>query len=248
MKTSWGWIGGLGLVCLSAWGISTDSGYQTIPQKNIFRLKEPPVEQPTNLEPVALPKMLLTGITTIFGNRMALFRVQYPGRPGEPAKEESLVLAEGQRDGGIEVLGVDEVRKEVRVNNSGTEMTLTFEKDGVKPAAGPAVAAASGAPGAPNQTPPAPGSIGTGANPAISPPSVSGTPRRFGLGRNVQLPNAPTPPPMPPTTTVTPPPSPAALGAPAAAAEAQAAGVAKQLTPEEEQLFKLLEEKGQAPR
>src|SRR5437867_2251257 len=144
-KTKWGWIGGvgLGLLSFSASGIPTDSGYQTIPEKNIFRLKEPAVEQPAKPEPpVALPKVCLTGSTTIFGNKMALFRVQYPGRPGEPAKEESLVLAEGQRDGGIEVLGVDEVRKEVRVNNSGTEMTLNFEKDGVKPAAGSAVAAA----------------------------------------------------------------------------------------------------------
>src|SRR6266850_3328059 len=146
MKT--GWIGGiaLGLLSLSASGIPTDSGYQTIPEKNIFRLKELPVEQPTNPEPkVALPKVFLTGITTIFGNKMALFRVQYPARPGEPAKEESLILAEGQRDGGIEVLGVDEVTKQVRVNNFGSEMTLTFEKDGVKPAAGPAVATAPGA-------------------------------------------------------------------------------------------------------
>ena len=149
------------------------------------------------------------------------------------------MLAEGQRDGAIEVVGIDENAKEVRVNNSGTAMSLNFEKDGLK-------TAGTGPTGTtPGQTAPATvGLPGTGTNPAASPTSAYGTPARFGLGRTLRLPNAPAPPPMPPTATVTPPPSPAALGAPAAAAQAQAAGVAKQLTPEEEQLLKVLEEKG----
>ena len=54
------------------------------------------------------------------------------GKPSDPAKEQSLILSEGQRDGNIEVLAIDDRAGSVKVNNSGTIMTLTFEKDGAK--------------------------------------------------------------------------------------------------------------------
>jgi hypothetical protein len=43
-----------------------------------------------------------------------------------------LILTEGQRQGNVEVLNIDENAGSVRVNNSGTIVTLTFEKDGAK--------------------------------------------------------------------------------------------------------------------
>jgi hypothetical protein len=42
------------------------------------------------------------------------------------------MLAEGQSEGDIEVLEIDEKSGRVKVSNSGTIMTLTFEKDGLK--------------------------------------------------------------------------------------------------------------------
>src|SRR5262245_43800763 len=115
------------LIAFTAVGIpSRDGGnpYAKIPERNIFGLKEPPPAPVSNNEPApALPKLYLTGITTILGNKRAFLTVQYPTKPGQPAKEEPLTLSEGQRDGAIEVLTVDEVGKKVRVNNSGTEMT-----------------------------------------------------------------------------------------------------------------------------
>lgn len=107
--------------------------YQAIPERNVFGLR-PPAAQPAPTNPPApLPKITLTGITTILGNKRALMKVLPPGaKPGALTKEESLILTEGQREGEVEVLQIDEHAGSVKVNNSGTVMTLTFEKDGAK--------------------------------------------------------------------------------------------------------------------
>src|SRR5258707_11419422 len=68
------------------------------------------------------------------GRKLAIMKVFFPGKTGEPAKEESYMLAQGQRDGNIEVLEVNEQAGTVKVNNFGTVMTLTFEKETAKPA------------------------------------------------------------------------------------------------------------------
>jgi hypothetical protein len=68
--------------------------------------------------------------------------------PGPAVKEESYILTEGQRQGSVEVLNIDENAGSVRVNNSGTVMTLTFEKDGAKLPSTPP----PGAPALPNPT------------------------------------------------------------------------------------------------
>ena len=232
------------LLAFPAAGVpSRDGGnpYEKIPERNIFGLKEPPPVQVTNEPAPALPKLSLTGITTILGYKRAFLTVQYPGNPGQPVKDEPLMLAEGQRDGAIEVLAVDEIRKTVRVNNSGTEMTLDFENNGAKPST---VAATAAAPGAPGTAMTAPGQAATAGQPpagvvASTPPvpmptfqSQPGT-----LRRSLRVPNTP-------TTIVPPPPSNAAIGGPAAAARQQANGTAGQLTPEEEQILRALGDKG----
>jgi hypothetical protein len=106
--------------------------YGNIPERNLFGLK-PPEPMKEISTPPQVPKIILTGITTILGNKRALMKTQpQPGKPGEQAKELSLILTEGQREGEIEVLQIDETAGSVKVNNSGTVMTLTFEKDGAK--------------------------------------------------------------------------------------------------------------------
>jgi len=64
----------------------------------------------------------------------------------------SHILTEGQREGDVEVLQIDERAGKVKVNVAGTLETLTFEKDGPKlpstPAPGTPGAAAPGTPGA----------------------------------------------------------------------------------------------------
>jgi hypothetical protein len=247
MKTIWKWTAGLGMVCFgaNALGVVNDAPvnrYQTIPERNVFALK--PIVQPTATnETVALvlPKLFLTGFTTILSNKVAILNVQFLSKPGQPQTEKSLMLKEGQRDGEIEVLTINEISGTVQVNNSGTIMSLTFEKDGVKPSAGNVAAgAAVPAPAAPGSAPPGTYLAATNGNPFS--PNTPGYAASRVPGRNLKLPNM-TSPPAPPTMTVPPPPSPAALGAPAAAARAQAGIIAKPLTPEEEQLLKELEAK-----
>lgn len=180
-------------VALSAFARGTastpDNPYSNIIERNLFGLRPPPpLVNPKSLESAQVPKILLTGITTILGNKRALLKVQYAARPPEPQHEESYILAEGQRDGDVEVISVDENAGTVLVNNHGTQQNLDFVNNGVKlPNASSlpgATAPPPGAPGPPpaaamNIPPPMPGNPGlrqiptrpirTGAAPGTSP-------------------------------------------------------------------------------
>ena len=133
----------MGSMCLWAqmvFGISPDYGgrqYDSIAPRNIFNLKPPIlVTQPTNA-PAPTSGLKLMGVTTMLGYKQAILKLQPPaGKPGQVAAagEHTLVLTEGQRDGYVEVLQIDEKAGRVKVNNAGTIMTLDFEKDGVKQA------------------------------------------------------------------------------------------------------------------
>jgi hypothetical protein len=63
----------------------------------------------------------LNGLTTIFGDRRALFKVQT-----DSAAKQPYFLAEGQRAGGIELLSVDIRAGKIKVNNHGTIQTITL--------------------------------------------------------------------------------------------------------------------------
>jgi hypothetical protein len=133
--------------------------YQVIPQRNAFGL-QPPVQIAPAAIPPPLPKITLTGITTILGNKRALMKVAPVGlKPGETNKEISLILTEGQSEAEVEVLQIDEKAGSVKVNNAGTQMLLTFDKDGAKlPATSlplPVTASASGAVSSPQGVLPA---------------------------------------------------------------------------------------------
>ncbi len=100
--------------------------YHEIAARNVFGLRPPParVEPP----PAPLPQVVLTGITTILGNKRALLKIRFPAQPSRPAKEESCILTEGQRDGPVEVLAINEKTAQVKLDNSGTVCVITFEK------------------------------------------------------------------------------------------------------------------------
>jgi hypothetical protein len=200
----------------------------------------------------------LTGITTILGNKLAMLQAQFPGNQGQPAREQAIMLAEGQRDGGIEVRHIDEVNKTVEVDSFGTIMPLSFEKNGVKSSATPpappnANAAVMPGPGVPNvpqttlnSTTPQTALNNTNA---LMPPAPYPAPR-VGFGRTLRLPNAVAPAPEQQVVTPAPPQSPAALGTHAEAARDHANGVATQLTPEQEQILREVEQglRQQAPQ
>src|SRR5262245_54637973 len=100
---------GIVLTCTTSEAITADNPYQGIVDRNVFVLKAPaPPADPNEANKPQPAKITPTGVTTILGNKRVLFKVQQPARPPEPAKEMSYILAEGQREGQIEVLEIDE--------------------------------------------------------------------------------------------------------------------------------------------
>ncbi|MFM8468449.1 MAG: hypothetical protein ACKODH_00520, partial [Limisphaerales bacterium] len=115
----------------------------------------------------------LSGITGLFKPPRAMFVNQVPGKP----TPEYLSLSEGQRQGSLEVLlgGIDIKGGKVRVKISGEERTLSFEKDGLKAAAAPAVITQPGVTLPPNQFNPVPAAPGGTivAPPGLPPPQFN---------------------------------------------------------------------------
>jgi hypothetical protein len=102
--------------------------YRNIVANNVFRLK--PVEVRTEEQaPRPAARIRLAGITTILSRKVAILNLQLPATPSEPATQFSCTLAEGQREGEITVLTIDEKAGRVKVNNYGTEMVLSFDTD-----------------------------------------------------------------------------------------------------------------------
>jgi hypothetical protein len=126
------WFIGLLTLSLNARLVVADTSghpYTGIAARNVFGLG-PLLTQTLRLPQAPLPKIRLFGITTILHDKRALLKVEFPAQPPEPAKEVSCILSLGQREGPIEVLAIDETAGTVRVNNSGTEMLLSFASDG----------------------------------------------------------------------------------------------------------------------
>lgn len=111
---------------------ASDNPYQGIVDRNIFSLKPPPPPVSTEPPKPPPPNITLTGITTILGKKLALMKATPPPAKGEAAKEKSYMLTEGERDGDVEVMTIDEKLGVVTVNDFGTITNLTFEKNGVK--------------------------------------------------------------------------------------------------------------------
>ena len=207
----------MGLACVAlcdvveaATASSEPEPYKAIPERNVFKLREaPPMQVPSN-PPPALPRITLTGITTILGRKIAVLRVQLLSQGGQPGKEESYMLTEGQRDGTIEVLQIDENKGDVKVRNSGTEVMLNIEKDSPKVARGPTLATNTpGLPAVPVASIPPPTG---GTNPSLhSTNPTNGLHRMFSSrvgGAVTNMAIAAPPPPLPIPTPSTQPPLP----------------------------------------
>jgi hypothetical protein len=105
---------------------SPNNPYVPIVDRNIFGLNPPQVVAPTAPEPPS--NITLNGIMTIFGTPQALLKVAVPPRPPEPAKEESLILGEGERQDDIEVTHIDEKAGLVTFNNHGVVQEIPLVK------------------------------------------------------------------------------------------------------------------------
>ncbi len=159
-------------LCLLAfgWGVSVvfsavaaDSGnpYALIVSRNVFGLVPPPPPPDPATEgppPEPPPKITPNGIMDIFGKLQVLFKVAVKPPPGQPQKDESHVMAVGEREDEIEVTKIDQAAGVVSFNNHGAPQEIALV---VAASTGPAPAT-PGAPGAPGTPGSAPGSpLGT---------------------------------------------------------------------------------------
>jgi hypothetical protein len=113
------------------WATSAENPYTGIVERNVFGLKPPsaPPVDPSSIKPPP-PKVILNGISTIFGTKKAILKMTPPAEKGQPAKEQSFILSEGQRDGELEVIQINENAGAVLVNDYGTVTNLTFDANG----------------------------------------------------------------------------------------------------------------------
>ena len=125
----------LGVLVLVAHGVRAEepNPYLAVVERNIFGLKAAPVPAqevtPVESPPVSGAKVVLTGITSIFGpsSSRALLEIveQEPGKQGGTRRP---VLREGERDGSVEIVSIDVEKSIVKIRNAGTETELTFPK------------------------------------------------------------------------------------------------------------------------
>jgi hypothetical protein len=113
-----------------------ENPYNAIIERNVFNLHAPPppINPADLIKETPPPKITLTGITTILGQKKTFLTIP-PIKPGTPP--ESMMLAEGQAMNEIEVKRIDEKAGIVEVMNHGRPQTLDFEHDGVKPSGAP---------------------------------------------------------------------------------------------------------------
>ena len=117
--------------------LTENNPYHPIVDRNAFALRPPP-PPPTNAPTVVeIPANIkFTGITKTGGRKMAWFMI--PARDAtKPA--EYYNIFEGDRNpdgkGGIDVVKINEEKGEVEVMLVGKAMTLSFDKNGLKPTA-----------------------------------------------------------------------------------------------------------------
>ena len=124
----------LGIGCLADEPKSGKGAYDSIAPRNAFGLSPEAKASPVQVappEPEAAPNIFLTGVAQIKGQKMAYLTVTTPG-----AKEAKYYrLAESEREGGIEVLGIDLKNGEVQIKDRGHAVKLTFSRNGAAPVA-----------------------------------------------------------------------------------------------------------------
>ena len=103
--------------------------YAPIVVRNVFNLNPAQSADSTNATPADLPKITPNGIMSIFNHQLqVLFKVAGTPKAGQPAKDESYILSEGQRQDDIEVIQIDEKNSLVTFNNHGIVQELPLAK------------------------------------------------------------------------------------------------------------------------
>ena len=153
MKAAGSWLIALALLASAAVRAQdatvADSPYASIIARNMFGLLPMPTNNPDDSKAPAdpPPKITPNGIMNIFGRWEALFKVASKGKPGQPAKDDSYTLGEGEMQDDIEVVKINHQDGIITFNNHGTvqELPLVAAK-GTGPAPGPAARPGPGNP------------------------------------------------------------------------------------------------------
>lgn len=166
-----------GLACFinDALALTEGSPYGAIPGRNVFALKPPTPVAPVNPQVAVLPVGIeLQGFTTILGRPQVLLKVKVPPKPPEPAKDRSLVMDVGQREGEVEVIEMDTRAGVVKLKNQGNFVSLNLKDNAAKPTAGPALPPPGGPAAGGMIPPPLPAGAAPGAGGAS--PTTIGSP------------------------------------------------------------------------
>lgn len=125
------------------------ASYQQISDRNAFSLKPiPPPPDPNTQAVTQQVNITFTGITSYQGVKKAYFRIPDGTKPGQFLYP---TIREGERDGALEVVSINDKAGTVSIKNAGMPMTLDFETHGNKIAGAMAmVAPPAGAPGLPS--------------------------------------------------------------------------------------------------
>jgi hypothetical protein len=99
---------------------SQSNPYRAIVERNVFKLVPLPKPDETNAK-TPPPEIVLNGIMTAFGEKIALFKAR-------AGKEKNYTLAEGQRDGEMELLSVDAKAGTIKIENHGVIQTVALSK------------------------------------------------------------------------------------------------------------------------
>lgn len=123
---------GKGFAAIAGTADASGNPYQVISHKNLFRLHPPIVNTKPSAPATPAATIILTGITTVLGEKRAFLEITPPPKPPKPVKLQSCILAEGEKQGEVEVLEIDPKAGAVKVSNGGSLTNLTFEKNGPK--------------------------------------------------------------------------------------------------------------------
>lgn len=161
---------------------AAENPYSSIVTRNVFGLVPIPTGPAADATPATPPpKITPNGIMNLFGKLQALFKVANVAKAGQPAKEESYVLAEGERQDDIEVQKIDEKAGKITFNNHGEIQEL------------PLVLAAAGGGAPPPTTPPGmpmPRPVMPTANPLVGGNATTVIGNGAHFGRNPNVPGA----------------------------------------------------------
>lgn len=138
------------LVAVSLWGgwtikaDETEHEFSGIATKNAFGLKAPVVEktEKSGLPPAAPSNIVLTGVASIEGRKMAFFTVSKP----DEKEPKYLRLGENERDGALEVATINVETGQVQIRHNGRLELISFATHGAKASASASAPASAGPP------------------------------------------------------------------------------------------------------